>query len=368
MAPMRGHGEGSLFKLSRPTAADPTRVVWIAEVSLPDGRRRRRQAPTMAAARAALAAMQKAVSADALDGQRERLGPFLLRWANEEHGWAPATARKHESIVRVHLVPAIGHVRLPELSVGAVEALFNGLDPQTARHVRSTLRRAIADAQRDGLVGRNVAALARPPKLPHRERTILDAAEARQLIDSTRGTRYGPLWVVLVTTGLRISEALGLAWSDVDLGAPAIHVRRTLQRVDGEWQRRPTKTDKSRRSIPLTAIAVEALRAQRAQQDQDRGTGTIDGLVFTTDRGHPIHATNLLPRLRADLAAAGLPRVGLHDLRHSAATILYSLGVPLPTIADWLGHSTVRVTQDLYRHRVAELQRDAADRLQAALR
>ena len=93
----------------------------------------------------------------------------------------------------------------------------------------------------------------------------------------------------------------------------------------------------------------------------------MDGLVFTTDKGHPIHATNLLPALRRDLEAAGLPRVGIHDLRHSCATILFSLGVPLEVIADSLGHSTTRVTADLYRHRVPALQEVAAARMQEAL-
>jgi len=210
-----------------------------------------------------------------------------------------------------------------------------------------------------------VAALSRPPKLPHRERSILDAAQARILLDSTRGTRYGPLWTILVTTGLRISEALGLAWGDVE--RDSITVRHALQRVDGEWQLRPPKTAKGRRTIPLTQLGVDALRTQREQQASDRGATGLEGLVFTTERGMPHHATNLLPRLRADLEAAGLPRVGLHDLRHSCATVLFGVGVPLPVIADMLGHSTIRVTADLYRHRVPELARDAAERMQEAL-
>lgn len=360
---VRSHREGSIYRLR-------DRGVWVAAISLPDGRRRRRQAATRSEALVELRRMQKALTAEAIDASRIRLGDYLERWVSSDHELAPATVRKHESAIRVHLIPRLGHIRLSELrpdDLGvAMDGLLGaGLDPQTVRHVRATLRRSLADAVRDGLVPGNAAGLSRPPKLRSRERAILDASQARLLIDSTRGTPNGPLWTLLVTTGLRISEALGLAWSDV--AKDSITVRHALQRVDGEWQLRPPKTAKGRRTIPLTPLAVEALRQRREDQAQDRGATGLDGLVFTTSTGHPIHATNLLPRLREDLAAAGLPKVGLHDLRHSAATILFGLGVPIEVIADILGHSTVRVTQDLYRHRIPELSVDAARRMQEAL-
>ncbi len=422
---VRGHNEGSLFR--RATGQ------YVAVVTMRDGRRVSRWAKDRDAAKVNLAELLRLRDAGAPTTARIRVGDYLERWVSDDHGWAPATARKHEIAVRVHIVPSLGGLRLRELQVRDIERFLAGRSrTRTVLHLRATLRRALADAERDGLVDRNVAGMARPPAVRDRERTILDAAQARSLLETTRTTRYGPLWTILVTTGLRISEALGLAWSDVDLGGndetvgsgnradpgvlvgrpvprsrgalredgragrdglvdrvhrparlgepdhgfpvhvrpgggAAITVRLALSREAGEWVRRPPKTAKGRRTIPLTALGVEALRAQREQQRADRGMASVDGLVFTTPTGHPHHATNLLPRLRADLAAAGLPKVGLHDLRHSAATLLYSMGVPLEVIADQLGHSTVRVTQDLYRHRVPELQRAAADRMQEAL-
>jgi integrase len=91
------------------------------------------------------------------------------------------------------------------------------------------------------------------------------------------------------------------------------------------------------------------------------------GMVFTTTKGQPIHGANLSKVLHAHLDRLGLPRVTCHDLRHSCATVLFSMGVPLPVISDMLGHSTIRVTADLYRHRVPQLSRDAADRMQEAI-
>lgn len=234
--------------------------------------------------------------------------------------------------------------------------------------VRGTLRRALQDAVRDGLLNRNVAALAEPPPMHKAERTYLTTAQVRHLIEGARDERLWPLWVVIVTTGLRVSEALGLAWSDV--GPDSVTVRHQLARQDGEWVRREPKTRRSRRSVALIPIAVEAMAEQRRRQDEERGEypQPIDGLVFTTPTGAPIHATNLLPELRRTLAELGLPKVTVHDLRHSAASMMLTAGVPLPVIADVLGHSTMRVTADLYAHVGVELRRDAADRLAEALR
>jgi len=411
--PTRSHNEGSLFQRK----SGKQKGAWVALVTMRSGKRVSRYAKDRDTAKAQLAELLRLRDAGAPITDRIRLGAFLERWVSDGHGWAPATYRKHATIVRVHLVPALGHLRMSEMSVVDVDRVLGQLPvgPRSAAHVRATLRRAFADALRDGVVTRNPGALSRPIRQPHRERTILDANQARILIGVE--SRYAPLWTILVTTGLRISEALGLLWSDVDFGGndgslradgdgvrahgglrgattgearlrtggaagspgvggarphgagPSITVRHQLARENGEWVRRPPKTAKGRRTIPLTPLGVEAFRRQRAQQDTDLGARPrpIDGLVFTSPTGNPLHETNTLKALQADLATAGLPRVTQHDLRHSCATLLYSMGVPLETIADILGHTSSRITSDLYRHRVAQLQQDAADKLQEVL-
>jgi integrase len=279
--------------------------------------------------------------------------------------------------VRVHLTQApLAQRTLHDLRPSDVEGYLSrtDLDAQTLRHHRATLRRALADALRDGLVTRNVAALAKPPLLPRRERQVLDLAQVGRLIDSTRGDRLHALWVIGATCGLREAEALGLRWSDVNLETGVLRVQYTLH-YDPKapeakrWQHHPPKTAKSRRTINLPAETVRALRAHELIQADEIGDAPqpIDNLVFTTDEGRPIHGSNILPPLYRALRKAGLPKVTFHDLRHSAATVLYAAGVPLPVISDILGHSTIRVTNDLYRHRVPELSKDAASRMDAAL-
>jgi integrase len=214
-----------------------------------------------------------------------------------------------------------------------------------------------------------------------KERPILTAAQARTLIEGTRGDRLHALWTLAVTTGLRNAELLGLAWSEVDLAAPALRVSATLQRIPtGDlWpsgkrkhaaRLADPKTDKSKRTIPLTAVAVEALREHRRRQLEDQArTGHLgkSGLVFATARGRPLHGSNLPKALRPHLERLGLPRITVHDLRQSAATVLFASGVPMPVISDILGHRTTRITEDLYRHRVPELSREAAKRMQEAV-
>lgn len=365
MPPMRGHGEGSLFQRRRDGR-------WVASVTMTDGRRRSASAASKTEGVALLRDLLRQRDQAVADPRRLRLGPFLTRWIASLTELAPATVRQHEMIVRRHLTPALGHRLLTSLTPSDIDAYLDRLelDPQTKRHHRATLRRALAMAVRDGLLSRNVAALSTPPRMQKAERTYLTTAEARRLIAEGKDERLWPLWVLIVTTGLRVSEALGLAWSDVDLPNATITVRRQLARIDGQWTRTEPKTRRSKRTIPLTPDAVEALTEQRRRQDAERGNNPrpIEALVFTTPTGAPIHSTNILPPWYALLRRLGLPRVTTHDLRHSAASMMLAAGVPLPVIADILGHSTMRVTADLYAHVGVELRREAADRLAEALR
>lgn len=366
MPNVRGRNEGSLFSRSRDGR-------WIAMVTMPDGRRRSASAASKTGGVALLRELLRQRDESVVeDPRRVRVGPYLLRWIANVTGLAPATMRQHEMIVRRHLVPALGHRLLTQLAPSDVDAYLerDDLDPQTRRHHRATLRRILADAVRDNIVGRNVAALSRPPRMYKAERTYLTTAQVRRIIEEARDERLWPLWIVIVTTGLRVSEALGLAWSDIDLANATLTVRHQLARVDGQWVRTAPKTRRSRRTIPLTPQAVDALTEQHARQDAERAEHPrpIDGLVFTTATGQPIHSTNILPTWYATLRRLGLPRVTTHDLRHSAASMMLAAGVPLPVIAEILGHSTMRVTADLYAHVGVELRRDAADRLTEALR
>ena len=360
---VRGHGEGTVYRLP----SGKYRVV----ISTPLGRRSRTGTDRADAIRK-LSALRREYEAG-IRRPRMTLGAYLASWLTDvQPTLAPATFAGYEYISRLHLIPRLGKVRLADLTVSQVRRYLHELPlhPQTVGHHRATLRRALADAVRDGMLPRNVAAMAQPPQVPDRERAWLDAEQMRTLFQSTEGDRLHAAWVVLGTTGLREAELLGLAWRDVDLTRATVTVRHTLHRRDGEWVLDVPKTRRSRRSVPLTDVAVAALRTHQRNQKAEQlagGKPGREGLVFTTASGHPMHPNVLLDQLYAALAAAGLPRVGVHGLRHSVASILMALGVPIRVIADILGHSTTRITLDLYAHAGDAMQRDAADQMGRAL-
>jgi integrase len=279
---------------------------------------------------------------------------------------APATWKKHESIVRVHLLPHIAHIRLSQLSVADCRELLADLavdlDPQSVRHVRATLRRSLADAQRDALVGRNVAALAEPPPMRRKRPAVLSQVQVKALIDGTRDDRYHALWTLAATSGMRQAEMLALTWDDIE--GSMVHVRRTLHFRDGEAVLDKPKTETSVRDVPIPPVTVAALREhRRAQLEERAAAGALgsEGLVFVTVRGLPIHGSNLMPALHAALARLGLPKVTMHSLRHSAATVLIAEGYPIAKVAAILGHSSSRVTEMVYAHLIGKDLVGAAD-------
>jgi integrase len=358
MTAVRGHNEGSLFLRTRDRR-------WVATVTMPDGRRRSRSAASKAegvlALRELLRQRDAAVPADP---RHVRLGPYLERWLDEVRPrLAAATWRKHESIVRVHLAPALGHRRLSDLSVGDVRGYLDHAagDPQSTRHHRATLRRALQDAVRDGIITRNVAALAEPPPMRRKRQVVLTDAQVRILIDGTRGDRLHAYWTLAATTGLRQAEMLALTWDDID---SMVHVRRTLHWADGVPYRDVPKTETSVRDVPIPPVAASALREHRRMQLEERARAGVlggEGLVFVTVTGLPWQGSNLMPHFRAALARLGLPPVTIHSLRHSAATVLIAEGYPIAKVAAILGHSSSRVTEMVYSHLVGKDVMDAAD-------
>ena len=176
----------------------------------------------------------------------------------------------------------------------------------------------------------------------------------------------------MLATGLRRGEALALHWSDVDLDAGLLRVRWTLSRTSQGLQLDEPKTDKSRRTVPLPRSAIETLRAHRTRHLEDQRTAAgawqEHGLVSTTEIGTPLEPRNMLQRFELLAQRAGLRGVTLHTLRHSAASSLLAAGTHTEVVREQLGHSSYAITADIYSHVGPAQQREAADRLDQALR
>ncbi len=310
---------------------------------------------------------------------------YLAAWLLTERARVRASSwRQRDQHVRSYIQPAIGHVVLARLVPMEIERMTAdmvtaGKSPRTAAAARITLRRALGDALRDGLVTRNVAALARPPRVPSRDlvagRDYMDLVELRRLIDAADGWRVGPLVVFAALTGLRQGELLGLSWADVRLdGAPSLTVRRSLARSydAAGWSLAEPKTARSRRVVNLPTAAVDALRRQREWQDAaSTAVGSawqnVDDLAFTDEVGRPLRGYNVSRAFHELLTAAGLSSIPFHGLRHSCATALLTSGVPLRVVADLLGHTTIVVTANTYAAVVPVLRREAAEAMDRAL-
>jgi integrase len=246
------------------------------------------------------------------------------------------------------------------------------LSPTSVRYVMLVLRIALSKAVRWGLVARNVAALVDLPRVPYKEVRVLSPDEIGRLLEASRGDPIECLVRVALSTGVRVGEALGLTWRDVDLQRRLVRIEKSLQRITGQGQvLAETKTRRGRRTIVLPVIAAEALlEQQRRQRDQRRAAGPDwreGDFVFTSSTGRPVDSRNVQRSFRRLLRGAKIPRIRFHDLRHSCASLLLAEGVAPRVVMETLGHSRIAVTMDTYTHVMPSLQRDAADAIDRSL-
>jgi integrase len=221
-----------------------------------------------------------------------------------------------------------------------------------------------------GLLGRNPCDAVSVPRPARREMQTLSEAQLRQLFEATADHRLHAVWVLLATTGLRLGEALGLAWADLDRTAGRVKVRRALQRQrGGGFAFVEQKTSRSRRVVHLAPSVVAELAAHERPQSEEReraGDRWPDhGLIFCTMAERPLKDTYLSAVFHDALRRAGLPRARIHDLRHTAATHLLWRGVHPKVVQELLGHSTITVTLDLYSHVVPALHVEVAGHMEA---
>jgi integrase len=240
-----------------------------------------------------------------------------------------------------------------------------GLARRTVRQVHMVLRRALKQAVLWRMLPSNPSDAVKPPRPDRKELRTLNEEEVRLLISTTSGTRQHALWVLLATTGCRLGEALGLRWSDVDFEGSIVTICRALQAQRGVGLTFvEPKSARSRRTLPLPAETVSVLAEHRRDRDTDRQQAGDQwqetDLVFTTPIGGPRNPRNLTAPFHIALRRAGLPRVRIHDLRHSAATHLLTKGVHPKVVQDLLGHSTIAITLDTYSHVLPPLAKDAS--------
>jgi len=300
------------------------------------------------------AEMRQKVQQARQDSDRLRKAPtfadYSASWLLQvRHRIAPRTFRSYSQALRTWAVPHIGGVELSRLTVANVERMMaelaeEGKSPGSIGNARKVTSHVLADAERQGIVPRNVARLARPPRSAAPCAQALTAAEASRLaaVARTHGT-VGSLALLALATGLRRGEMLALRWEDVTGSTLTV---------------RSGKTERSQRTIGLPALAREALERERANGSP---------YVFTGDAGAALNRCILSKRWNALRVEAGFPSLRLHDLRHTAATLLLGAGVPVTDVSAMLGHASAAITLRVYAHVIPGGQERTAAAMDAAL-
>jgi integrase len=227
------------------------------------------------------------------------------------------------------------------------------------------LRAALQDAVDEEMLSRNVARLVQLRVTDDRKVRSFTRDEAVRFLQAAEQHRLYALWAVALSMGLRRGEALGLKWADVDLDGARLTVRQALHRVDGRLRLDPVKTDASVAVLPIPAPLVTILSAHRRRQREERMAAGSDwrdtGLVFTTAHGGFIEPRNANRMFHDVCTKANVPQLRVHDLRHSCATLLFTMGVQPATVQRILRHSSITVTTGTYVEVIEAVQRDALD-------
>jgi integrase len=385
LAKRRGNGEGSIYR--RPDGT------WTGQISIGYdpvtgklkrksfyGKTRKEVADKIAQA------LQELRNGTYIEPAQTTFGEWLDKWMTgyKKGQLKTSTYQNYEIIIDVHIKPALGKIPMAKLQAHMLQNFYNeklaagradgkgGLSTRMVRYFHAIIRQALQQAVKEGLLPRNPADATSPPTIKNKQMRPLTETELLTFFEAAKGDRLFAAYVLAATTGLRRGELLGLCWDCVDLEHGVITVQRELLVLkDGLSLEETTKSKSGRRSITLTNDAIRELRKWKARQAQEKlllGEAYQDGgLVFCKEDGTPLDPRDFTKRFQRHLEKAGLPKVRLHDLRHTHASLLLARGVHPKVVQERLGHSSITMTLDLYSHLVPGLQEAAAATLNGLL-
>ena len=313
-------------------------------------------------------------------GPRQTVKDFLNYWLEEVHraSLKISTYALYRRHLDKHIIPALGYIQLRQLTTDQVQAfcskkLREGLAGGTVKLLLIILDEALKDAVKWHRISTNVCAMVTPPKITPHEIQPLTREQAQKLLAVAQGSRISCLLTLAIATGMRLGEILALRWSDLNLDEGMLQVRHTVDFIQkhGLVESDP-KTASSKRSIALPQFVVDALKQQHTivlEAQAQAGLKWQDkGLVFPNRRGNYFSRSWLTSIFKKLLQEAGLPDMRFHDLRHSAATILLTMGVHPKVVQEILGHSNISITLNTYSHVLPSMQRDAMNDMDAFFR
>jgi integrase len=307
--------------------------------------------------------------------QRTTVGDYLDQWLETIRPNVRATTHAGYERNVAKLKRGLGHVRLGDLRPIMIERLYaelaatggRGETPLSAKsvvNVHLCLGKALADAERLGMLAANPVRRVRPPRWQSPEMRVWSAEQTQAFLSTSEAHRLHAAFVLLATTGMRRGEVVGLRWDDVDLDASRLQVRQAVTTAGNRIVIDGPKTRRSRRSVALDEDTVAALRSHRRRQAEERlvagGLWQDAGMVFTNELGAMLQPDAVSRAFAALVRQSGLPRIRLHDLRHGWASLALEAGIHPKVVSERLGHSAVGITLDTYSHVVQGLDAEAA--------
>ncbi len=363
----RANGEGSLRQ--KPDGR------WEGTVQL-SGRRYWVSGRTLAEARKKLKELGRRHNIGELTPPtRLTLGDFLDQWLEtNKDDWKPKTWEGYRSLIDNYWGAELGHIRLQRLTAPLIASCYTRWASErdvtggTLLNVHRCLHRALRVAVLWGYLPNNPADRVEPPKARRRRPRLWTPDEARHFLNGTTDSRWHALWSVLLGTGCRMGEALGLRWSDIDFDGRMMSIERSVSRPRHATPIvvRP-KSAAGIRVVQLTGQTVEALRHWKVQQAEERlrhrGEWVAEDSVVTLVDGRQPTPSQLRTAFNREGAELSLAKARLHDMRHLSASLLLSEGVPLPVVSARLGHSTPAITAAIYSHALGDEDERAAEAL-----
>ena len=311
----------------------------------------------------------------ALEPTKLTTGDLLTQWfIGHRTDLAPSSVALYETMLRRHILPGLGTVPLLKLTPQHLSAFYaekrergkvngtGGLSSRSVRILHNIIHEALDWAVKQQILARNIADAIDAPKFSYKEKHVWTAEEARRLLEAASGHEWGPLFLVLLSTGVRRGECLGARWRDLDWQAGKLRIAQQVTSVKGQIVIGPPKTAKAKRSITLAPSCLAALKEHRSAQLETRLKASAwddHDLIFCTSHGKPIHPRNVGRTLDRLCAVAEVPRLSVHQTRHTHTTLLFQDGQNIKMISERLGHSSVGVTLEIYAH-LAENAQDAA--------
>lgn len=370
MARKRGQNEGSIYKHKS--------GLWCAQVTL-SGKHLSKYFQSQTDARVWIrTTLEQVGNGMTLASAQLTVAEYLNEWRlTMNDSVRPHTLYQYEQIIRQHIVPRLGSIKMKDLRPEHIQGLYNeklksAVSARSVIYIHQVLHKALRQAVKWGKIVNNPTDAVNRPKSRRKEMHVLDDKQARTLLMVVKGTRYEALFWMAISTGMRQGELLGLRWSDIELQSRQVHIQRQVQPASGGgYIFTGPKSAAGRRAIILGEGMMKVLRSHisilQAERQQAGDSWQDNDLVFPSSLGTPWGRRNVLKYYKRFLKQAGLPDIRFHDLRHTAATLMLQQNINPKVVQEVLGHADITLTLNTYSHVSASMQKEAAAKVDELL-